>query len=414
MARSQPLRSLTLPGGDDVVHNIVVFDPTTELAVAVLSNASKGACPYWDDTHTEDLDGVLTYGFTIPANHPDAAFVVNEAGILIHDMDGNPRLLKIKTVDDGLISDSADTKLNTTSGPRTTPTSSSRNGNAARGQVGQITKIVTCENAAVELIDAPVAPVSWNESVKLIANAILAGTRWQLGDCATSASVVLALTEHTNALDALTQLQAASGLDMVFRPVFSGSKVTGRYVDLISRRGAELDIVWEPSLNLKGVTRTLDSTGVITAAIGLGKADAKGNRLQFTSTVWTVAGGNPADKPAGKNYVGDPEALQVYGIPGSPRTHRYGYYDAPDVDNSARLLAGTWAYLQEHTQPAATYTVDPVLLENLGPDYAWQAVRLGDSLIIRELAFCPPLCTRIRVQSVSRSYASLTTDRTVS
>ena len=39
-----------------------------------------------------------------------------------------------------------------------------------------------------------------------------------------------------------------------------------------------------------------------------------GRRITFADVVWTKKDGNPVDKPAGQEYLIDPEATALYGF----------------------------------------------------------------------------------------------------
>lgn len=353
-----------------ISHNIVVFDPTTEEAVAILSNTSKGACPFWDDAHLETLAGVLTYDFTAAANHEDAARIIAKAPLLIHDSDGASRLLRIERVDD-------------------------------KREKANLTKVVYAENAAQELGGFPMVPATFaNKAPGFILAEILSGTRYEVGQVdSIGALAAFDAKDWESRLFYLRALQTACGLEMRFRVTFDGCRITHRYVDLLTRIGADWGVVWEPSKNLPGLTRTVDSTAVFTAMVGLGKADANGNYVNLYNL-------SAPDKPLHTYAVLDDDALAVYGLPTNPRTHITGVYRNPDCADANQLLAEARAALARAVVPAVTYQVDPILLEKLGAEYGHEKVRLGDTVTVRDLALYPPLVTSIRVTEVSRSYAN--------
>lgn len=104
---------------------------------------------------------------------------------------------------------------------------------------------------------------------------------------------------------------------------------------------------------------------------GLGK-----NNLDFGDVVWTVAGGNPADKPAGQKYINLPAdeyaALDRNGHP------RVGLVQFDDETSASKLLQRTWDELQKLKTPQIT--VDAVIADLYKMGYGGQAMRLYDAV----------------------------------
>ncbi|HEY8416179.1 MAG TPA: phage tail protein, partial [Thermaerobacter sp.] len=184
------------------------------------------------------------------------------------------------------------------------------------------------------------------------------------------------------------------------------------------------------------------TTELVTAMIGLGRADENGVRLTFADVTWSKASGDPADKPAGQDWVGDEDALQRWGLPGG--RHIFGIYDDPDEEDPNELLQKTWNALQQRVNSRYTYEVEVALLERLAeqveparePEYyslqaqfyaqfdgqplprgasGWEheAVRLGDTVTIHDTSVDPPLVLEARVIEVQRSYVDPTRDKVV-
>jgi phage minor structural protein len=360
---------------------VIILD-AQDRAVAVLSNEQGGIdaapCRFWDDVHTEDLAGVLTYDFTCEATHADSVFVTDNAPILIRNDDGDLRYLRIVTIDDV------------------------RAGEARY-------KVVHAENAAQELNGRIVRQQFFSaQTPAAVAASLLAGTRWEVGDVDWAGGVDIEYRELPNVMEATHTLAEASALEVRWRVEFNGSVITHRYLDLVTRIGSDRGVAFDYGKNLVGVKRTSDSTGIVTRMIGAGKSDATGVYVTFAGMTWSTPG-DPANKAAGLDYLQDDEAVQRWGV-------IEGVHNDPDMASAESLIHATWKALQAAKDPALTYEVDPVLLEHVyaqqpgGGDFPYEGerVRLGDTVHVRDTTFKPPLLTSQRVTEVKRGYASST------
>ena len=87
-----------------------------------------------------------------------------------------------------------------------------------------------------------------------------------------------------------------------------------------------------------------------------------------------AAGGDPADKPAGQDWIGDAEAMAIYGRVEDVYTNQY-------QDDPAKLLRETWEQLKKVCKPIATATATVQDMEFV-PGYEHQQVRLWDTVAI--------------------------------
>jgi len=368
-----------------VLHTAWVLDEDDRIACA-LSNKNPGALPLLNDLMVETLDGISTYGFDTPGNHERSGEVVNKRRVMFRDNDVT-RLFVIETIDE-----SCDEK-------------------------GNQIKSVHCESATQELLGYPWAPVLYTtETPETILTALLAGTRYQVGNVEDAAAITIEWTSNTNRLQALRDLQAATTLESSSRIEVSGGRITGRYVDMVTRIGVDNGKVIAAGKDIRGITRTTDTTGLYTAMKGVG-ADG----LTFAGVVWTYPA-DPADKPAGQTWVGDPDALRLYGLPPEPRTHITGTFEDSEEASATDLLTKTWNALQDAKEPAYTYDITPVWLQSMGPQVWWQdkdsyaheVFELGDTIYVKHNDFTPEIRIETRVRELHRSFSSAaTTSRVV-
>lgn len=351
---------------------------------AVLSNvppsdpASEGSCSFWDDEHVEDLDGTLTYDFSCDALHTDAEHVRVKAEIIIRDLDGEPRLFRIETVE---TKQDGDTHY----------------------------KRIHAENAAQELIGHPIRTVTYNSSTATaILTGILAGSRWQPGHVDYDGTHTLKF-DNISGLEAVRMLEEDSALEPKYRCTFSGSNVTGRYIDLLTRRGSDTGKVIEYEKDLLGLTMTNDGMAIYTRHIPLGRADSAGNRLLITGVTWT-AGVDPMAKPSGEDYLDNPEAAALYGPGGLPLTR---FVDLPDCMTAEALIHTCYPIHVAESNPQPTYEISVAFLERAfatspgsTAPYGQEKMRLGDGITIRNRKL--GITTSQRIEQVKASYSGMT------
>lgn len=332
--------------------------------------APATACPYYDAVYTEKLTGENTFTFTVPADHVDASYVVEGNLVAFKDLDQNWQLFEIKRITD-IHEDS-------------------------------LTKTVYCEHAFYELIDDFIEDIRpYDVSAHFALTQALSGTRWSVGDVA-DLGINSTNYYYESVLSAIQKVAKAWKGELQFRIVVEGGVISARYVDLLARRGADTGKQFAYSKDIKSIEREVDLTETKTALYGRGKGvevgEGYGRRLDFADVIWTSPH-DPVDKPAGQEWVGDPEALARWGRPGG--RHRFGTYDDPEETDAARLLQKTWEALQERKNPRITYRLDVVDLERLS-GYEHEKVRLGDTVRVIDRAFSPALLVEARVVEINR------------
>lgn len=223
----------------------------------------------------------------------------------------------------------------------------------------------------------------------------LQGTRWSVGqvsDGGTSSTNFY----YVNTLEAIQKIVNLFNLEAVFSVSLDkhNARVVRRQVNLYSQQGERTGKRFEYGSNLLTVEREENSENLVTALIGRGKGeeiyhDADGNkttapasnandapngygrRINFADVVWSKSAGNPVDKPAGQEYVEDPNATAVYGFDdGKPRI---GLEIFEDITDPNELLQATWKSLQVLKRPKVSFKTSVMDVGNLG---------LGDTVAI--------------------------------
>lgn len=116
----------------------------------------------------------------------------------------------------------------------------------------------------------------------------------------------------------------------------------------------------------------------VTRLYGVGASTGSGDlqtNLTFAEVEWSVAKGDPVDKPKGQSWVEDPAAVAKYGRHGATAPFN-------DVEDPAELLQKTWEHLQTVKEPSCTVEANIQDLERV-PGHEHQIIRLGDLVPIR-------------------------------
>ncbi|MBL3644038.1 phage tail protein [Bacillus sp. RHFB] len=360
------------------MSDLYIFDPYDHL-LAVLSNDSDGACPFWGAPFKELLNQSSTFQFTAPADHEDSQYLIAENQVAFKDKDGTFRLFVIREPE----------KTNDENGP--------------------IIQAV-CESSVLELNDEIVEDIRpYNTTLEDSVTRTLAGTRWQVGEIA---ELGLNSTNfyYISVTEAITQSINTWGGELRDRVEINGNKITGRFIDILPRRGADTGKRWEIDKDILSITHKVQSypkTALYGRGSSLPTTDEEGEetggysrKITFADVVWSVAKGDPVDKPAGQEWVGDPTTLEVYGRKngdGSLR-HRQGIYESSEQEDAEALLKETWEAMQEQNHPIENYEMDVFLLQDL-TGYEHEKVRLGDTTFAIDRSFSKPIEVEERIIS---------------
>ena len=214
----------------------------------------------------------------------------------------------------------------------------------------------------------------------------LEGTRWQVGQTYDSGTFSTNFY-YISTLEAIQKIVELCGLEVTFEITLNPKthQIEHRLVNLYAQQGQRTGKRFEYGSNLLTVEREESAENLITALIGRGKGEAVyhedntaeetpdgyGRRINFADVVWSKENGNPADKPAGQEYVEDVDATAKYGFDdGKPRI---GIEIFEDITDPAELLKATWSALQTLKRPQASFRASVMDVGDLG---------LGDTVAI--------------------------------
>lgn len=244
------------------------------------------------------------------------------------------------------------------------------------------------ERSGVTVIDATDAAV-WDlmgvvvKSVKLedagaaeAFGAILSGTGCALGTVTATGRTGDIDIYYQSAWKALQDTRATYDARLVVRYGIADNAITGMALDVLAKESVFRGRFFDTAVDAESAYLTRSGRPV-TVLYGLGNSVSTGDnpqKLTFADVVWSKAGGDPADKPAGQDWIGDAEAMAIYGRVEDVYTNQY-------QDDPAKLLRETWEQLQKVCKPIATATATVQDMEFV-PEYEHQQVRLWDTVAI--------------------------------
>lgn len=244
------------------------------------------------------------------------------------------------------------------------------------------------ERSGVTVIDATDAAV-WDlmgvvvKSVKLedagaaeAFGAILSGTGCALGTVTATGRTGDIDIYYQNAWKAVQDTRAIYDARLVVRYGIADNVITGMALDVLAKESMFRGRFFDTAVDAESAYLTRSGRPV-TVLYGLGNSVSTGDnpqKLTFADVVWSAAGGDPADKPAGQDWIGDAEAMAIYGRVEDVYTNQY-------QDDPAKLLRETWEQLKKVCKPIATATATVQDMEFV-PGYEHQQVRLWDTVAI--------------------------------
>jgi phage minor structural protein len=345
--------------------------------VGVANNASPLAMPYFADLHTESLEDVSTYEFSVPADHEDSALIQVEGHIIFRDLDGNNLLFTIKEITDG----SSD---------------------------GKRVKNVFCENSAVtELLSDVQRPMTMNSTnLTNAVNAVLANSsNWTAGIIEDiNINVDFNIDDYKTVLEALQDLRTAFNVEMYYTVDLVGTQLANKKVNFVQQRGNVTDVRFDYSYDLVGVSRTENSEQIVTAIVGVGKGDSESQRIDLT----TLPAFDDGDfyHEQGSDWIGSRFALSMWGINGK---HRFGVFIDDESETQPKLKDSTIKELINRCTPVLTYSANVATLERI-TGYEAKRIRLGDTNIISDKSYSNPIVIQGRIKELKRSYTDPSQD----
>ncbi|MCM3242683.1 phage tail protein [Cytobacillus oceanisediminis] len=323
---------------------IHVIDEKTDKILAVLSEAD-----FYNDEYEENLKGVEKFKFFMSALHSKAGFFASRRKIVIPGEDGE---FKEFILQEPLL-------INNTK---------------------EIYTVASYTDLRKQKIIDPI--VLEGQTAFTAGQFILDLTKWQLGTVEFGGTKKVEFPEPLDAYEALWEVAKIFGLELRFRVEKKGSKIVGRYVDMVKRRGelSGKEVVF--GKDIEGIERHETAGELVTALKCYGPVREDGSRLMV--------------------IVEDEEAFQRWNDDGA---HLWGKYE-PQTENSEmteeRLRTLGEMELAKRISTQVQYKLSTIALEHIyGLEH--EKVRLGDTNRVKDESKNPPIYLDARVISIKRS-----------
>lgn len=314
-----------------------------------------------------------TFSLIVDAGSEFSKYIVQENQVVFKDIEGDYRVFVIK-------------ELEELDNPSAT----------------QITAI--CEAGILETSDAIIEDRRFqNRDLEYILNDLLTNyTRWELEYEAASFPDLSQSFYYENVANAILEILSGKA-DFKDIVVFDeNGKKFKRVLKVMNRRGEDRGKIFDIDYDMTEIKRTIISypkTALYGRGASLPTEDGGYTRLiDFADIEWKKSNGDPVDKPKGQKWVGNPDALEKYGLlkDDGTKLHRFGIYQNQQIEDPEELLKATWEQVKNISEPEVNYELSVQLFEYLA-GYEHEKVRLGDTARLVDRNFTEPILIQSRI-----------------
>lgn len=243
---------------------------------------------------------------------------------------------------------------------------------------GNITSIQGVQSGIEALRKTPVRDFRPHErEARYAIDHVLDGTNWRAGYVADTGRRSTNVY-FVSVFDALKKFCSVWQLEMQFFVEVTNGRIGARYIDFKHRLGKRRGARVVYGHNALEIVKEEERTELYTALIGRGKGEevsseeenksgqaGYGRKINFEEVEWSVANGDPVDKPAGQLYVEIPQATERYGVRGvdGEMKPKIGFVDFQDEEDKHELIKLTYAELERLSRPQVLFKTSSVYLE---------------------------------------------------
>ncbi|MDZ4632070.1 tail fiber domain-containing protein [Bacillus cereus] len=238
-----------------------------------------------------------------------------------------------------------------------------------------------------------------SKTLKQCMEIALKGTKWKIGKTEHDGAHSMVIEEFTDPLDLLKKIAASFELEIQYRAEVVGSKIVGRYVDMVQKRGRDTRKEVTFGKDLIGIKRIENSQSICTALLGFVKKE----NGEFI-TISSINKGVP--------YLVDDAAYQRWNENGK---HKFAFY-TPQTDNQnmspERLLTLMKTEMSKLVNASVSYGVDAQNIARI-PGLSHEEINEGDTIRIIDEGFTPKLYLEARAIAGDESFKDPTQDNYV-
>ena len=193
------------------------------------------------------------------------------------------------------------------------------------------------------------------------------------------------------------------------------NKITGRYIDVKKTTGHNYGKRFEDDKDILGLKRKMELDSVKTAiypriARNVSNEDGSSHTeyIDISEVTWSVAAGDPVDKPKGQAILVNPQADSMYKRYNT-KTGKlmdrimYAEWTEETAKDAEDLISQAWSILKANSALVPTVELNATDLFRLSgddPDYWHEQVALGDTCIVISKSFEPELRLETRVMEM--------------
>ncbi|WP_277996539.1 phage tail spike protein, partial [Bacillus thuringiensis] len=238
-----------------------------------------------------------------------------------------------------------------------------------------------------------------SKTLKQCMEIALKGTKWTIGKTEHDGAHSMVIEEFTDPLDLLKKIAASFELEIQYRAEVVGSKIVGRYVDMVQKRGRDTRKEVTFGKDLIGIKRIENSQSICTALLGFVKKE----NGEFI-TISSINKGVP--------YLVDDAAYQRWNENGK---HKFAFY-TPQTDDQnmspERLLTLMKTEMSKLVNASVSYGVDAQNIARI-PGLSHEEINEGDTIRIIDEGFTPKLYLEARAIAGDESFKDPTQDNYV-
>ena len=253
----------------------------------------------------------------------------------------------------------------------------------------------------IQLAKAGIIPPQKLEgkTVSEMVDIALAGTKWQKGNLEYASFRSMTIDEFIDPLSLLKKIASLFELEIQYRAEVAGSRIVGRYVDMVKKRGRETGKEVTLGKDLMGIKRIENSQNICTALLGFVKKEGG----EFI-TITEINKGVP--------YLVDNDAFQRWSEKGQ---HKFGFYSPETEDqdmNPKRLMTLMNTELKKRVNASVLYEVEA---QSIGRVFglAHELINEGDTIRIKDTGFTPKLYLEARAIAGDESFKNPLQDKYV-
>lgn len=255
-----------------------------------------------------------------------------------------------------------------------------------------------CEGIGLELIGDFVEPFQIEGNINTFLEVVLQDTEFKIGHIDTELLNIIKNVKVTKTERVYKVIQenlsTFENIEIEFRAEFINNKFQGVYIDVYKdgNRGKKTNKRFETGENAEYVQRKSSLYDFASAGIGEGA-----NGLNFKDIEWSIAKGDPCNKPLGQNFVVNPVANDKYNKGNKYIKKLYTF----DTEDKRELLRLTYEALLQDAEPKNDYDVSLAMTTE-----EFNEVRIGDTVHVCDFYYIPAILLQARISKLEISFTN--------